>query len=281
MHTDDFSGAALVVLGHGTGLNPHSAEPARRLADGLRQRGGFRAVREAYWKQAPQIRDVMVELGPGRTFIVPLFISEGYFACEIIPAELGFGRPPARLTRTDGERFYCLPVGTHERMTEVVQARAAEIVRQFPFPRAPRPAEVSLFIAGHGTGRNADSRKAVEWQADRLRERGEFASVTAVFMEEEPRIADCYALAPARHVVVVPYFISDGLHAVEDIPVLLGELPEAVRERLAAGVPTWRNPTERHGKLVWYASAVGTAPQLMEVILDRVRETARWFAASS
>jgi sirohydrochlorin cobaltochelatase len=76
--------------------------------------------------------------------------------------------------------------------------------------------------------------------------------------------------------VVVPFFISDGLHAVEDIPVLLGEPTELVKERLAASQPAWRNPTEKNGKRVWYSSAIGSEPLLAEVILQRAREAAEF-----
>ena len=72
--------------------------------------------------------------------------------------------------------------------------------------------------------------------------------------------------------MVVPFFISDGLHTVEDIPVLLGEPERVVQQRLAAGQPTWRNPTERNDKLVWYSTAVGSEPGIADVILARVRE---------
>jgi hypothetical protein len=47
---------------------------------------------------------------------------------------------------------------------------------------------------------------------------------------------------------MVPFFISDGLHSYEDIPVMLGAPERVVRERLQQGQPTWRNPTERDGK---------------------------------
>jgi sirohydrochlorin cobaltochelatase len=102
-----------------------------------------------------------------------------------------------------------------------------------------------------------------------------YAGVHDIFMEESPRIAHCYALATTKNIVVVPFFISDGLHVVEDIPVLLGEPERLVKERLSAGQPTWRNPTEKHGKRVWYSAAVGTEPLLAEVILERVREAAQ------
>ena len=79
-------------------------------------------------------------------------------------------------------------------------------------------------------------------------------------MEEDPRIADSFLLAQTRNLVIVPFFLSDGLHTMEDIPLLLGEPERIVKQRLAAGQPTWRNPTERHRKLLWYSSAVGTEP---------------------
>jgi sirohydrochlorin cobaltochelatase len=78
-----------------------------------------------------------------------------------------------------------------------------------------------------------------------------------------------------KNIIVVPFFISNGLHVTEDIPVLLDEPERVVKERHAAGQPTWRNPTERDNKRIWYAPSVGTEPLLAEVILERVSESCR------
>lgn len=276
MTNDDFSDAVLVVLGHGTTLNDQSAVPVRQHAAELRRRGIFREVREAFWKQEPQIKSVLAELSAPRVFIVPLFISEGYFASEVIPHELGFEYPAKlSLTTPHGSVVYCPPVGSHPGMTQVILSRAAEIVKKYPFPRAPKPLETTLFIVGHGTERNKNSRVAIERQVELIRAQNIYAGVHDIFMEESPRIADCYSIAQTKNLVVVPFFISDGLHAVEDIPVLLGEAERIVKLRLAVGQPTWRNPTEKNGKFVWYASSVGTEPLMADVILERVREAAR------
>ena len=93
-------------------------------------------------------------------------------------------------------------------------------------------------------------------------------------MEEDPRIGDCYKLARTKNIVMVPFFISDGLHSYEDIPVMLGAPKAVVRERLKLGQPTWRNPTEREGKRLWYTASVGSEPLMADVILERVREAA-------
>ena len=159
-------------------------------------------------------------------------------------------------------------------MTGVILDRARQVADQFPFPARPQPAETTLFIAGHGTDRDENSRAAIDQQVERIRARQEFAAVHGVFLEEEPRIGEYHRLAQTRYVVVVPYFMSDGLHAREDIPVLLGEPERLVRERLARGLPAWHNPTERNRRLIWYTPAVGTDAGVAEVILERVREAA-------
>jgi sirohydrochlorin cobaltochelatase len=256
-------------------LNAGSAAPAGQHATELRRRKIFADVRAAFWKQAPQIKKVLAEVVTPRVFIVPLFISEGYFSTEIIPKELGFDFPDhLKLKIQSSELHYCRPVGSHDHMTGVILARAAAVVQQFPFPRAPKPSTITLFIAGHGTERHAGSRQAITRQVELIHAQKIYADVHAIFMEEAPRIGDCYTLAQTKNMVVVPFFISDGLHVVEDIPVLLGEPERRVKERFAAGQPTWRNPTEKQGKLLWYSPSVGTEPLLADVILDRVREAA-------
>jgi sirohydrochlorin cobaltochelatase len=269
---DNFSDAVLVVLGHGTTQNADSAAPVHQHAAELRRRKIFAAVREAFWKQDPQINSVLAEIRAPRVFIVPLFISEGYFGGEVIPRELGFVKH-STLNIQHSTIHYCPPVGSHDSMTQVLLARAEEIVKSFPFPRAPKPGDITLFIAGHGTEKNENSRKVIERQVELLRAMNIYAGVRAIFLEESPRIADCYQLAMTKNLVVVPFFI--GLHTQEDIPVMLGEARQTVRQRLAGGQPIWRNPTEKNGRLVWYSPAIGSEPRMADVILERVREAAQ------
>jgi sirohydrochlorin cobaltochelatase len=160
-------------------------------------------------------------------------------------------------------------------MTSVLLARAEEVVSKHPFPSLPPERETALFIAGHGTGSNENSRKAIERQVELIGQCKRYAEVHAVFMEEDPKIAACYEMARAKNIVMVPFFISDGLHSYEDIPVMLGEPERIVQQRYKSGQPTWRNPSERHGKRVWYASSIGSEPKIADVILQRVREMER------
>lgn len=281
MRQPSFADTTLILLGHGTTLNAESAAPVFQHASELRRRQVFADVREAFWKQEPRVTHILAGVRTARAIIVPFFISEGYFSEQVIPAELGFSealtRPENRVLRRGSQAcIYARPVGTHEKMTEVILDRAREVVRRFPFPTAPKESEITLFLAGHGTGQNENSRQAIERQADVIRSRSIYPAVRAVFLEEQPSIPSCYGLAQTRSMVMVPFFISDGLHVAEDIPVLLGEPEAVVRRRVNEKKPSWRNPTEKHGKLLWYTQSVGTDPVMTEVILARAQEAAGW-----
>jgi len=277
--TNEFADAALVLIGHGSTVNADSAAPTYQHADELRRRGVFAQVQEAFWKQEPGIAGLLRGVFASRVFVVPLFISEGYFTEQVIPRELGLCRNdetdfPRVQRRGPQTLHYCGPVGTHASMTGVILARAREVVAKFPGKAAPAPTDTALFIAGHGTGQNENSRKAIERQVELIRPMNRYAEVHAVFMEEDPRVNDCYWVARAPNIVMVPFFISDGLHSYEDIPVMLGEPETDVQARFKSGQPTWLNPTEKHGKRVWYSASIGGEPHLADVILERVREAA-------
>jgi sirohydrochlorin cobaltochelatase len=274
---NDFSDAALVLLGHGSTMNDSPGDVVYQHARELRSRQLFAEVREAFWKQDPKIKDVLSGLSADRIFIVPLFISEGYFSDEVIPRELGFkmeGESEFSRTQQRGSQtlFYCEPVGTHDSITSVLLERAREVVEKNPFPRAPKAKDLTLFIAGHGTEQNENSRASIQHQADIIRSQNLYAGVHAVFLEEAPKVSECFYIAETRHIVVVPFFISEGMHTQEDIPVMLGDSKRIVQQRLGMRQPPWRNPTERNGKLIWYSSIVGTHPLIANVILERVRD---------
>src|SRR5437868_3487466 len=74
-----------------------------------------------------------------------------------------------------------------------------------------------------------------------------FAEVVDAYMEEAPFIAKWPELTSAPHVVVVPFFISDGLHSYQDIPVMLGIESEA--GAAASQSEVFRhNPHDLHGR---------------------------------
>ena len=100
---------------------------------------------------------------------------------------------------------------------------------------------------------------------------GLYAEVLNAYMEEEPLIANGTNYATQPNVVVVPFFISDGLHSYEDIPVLLGIAEESPGAASASQQEVFRrNPYHLRGRTLYYASAIGTEPLFADVILEQV-----------
>jgi sirohydrochlorin cobaltochelatase len=253
--------SALIIVGHGSTVNPDSSAPTFEHAEAILRMGCFGEVYCAFWKEEPSLRQVLHMIDSHDIYVVPNFISEGYFTRTIIPRELELSGP---VTMQAGRTIkYCEPVGNHPRMTELLLHRAAEI--------APNVStrETSLFIVGHGTDLNENSATAAKREVERIRERGIYAEVLNAYMEEAPLISNWDTLATQPNVVVVPFFISDGLHSYQDIPVLLGI--ESEPTAAASQHAVFReNPHRLRGRALYYASAIGTEPLFAELILEQV-----------
>jgi sirohydrochlorin cobaltochelatase len=256
------SHTALVIVGHGSTLNPDSSQPTYDHAESIRALGVFDEVVCAFWKEEPSMREVLRMVDSPTVYVVPNFISEGYFTQDIIPRELRLSGPETRLA---GQTVrYCDPVGIHPSMTKLLVKRMAEV--------APgvSPHECSVIIVGHGTGMNDNSTKAIKDQVTAIADlQLGYAEVIDAYMEEAPLVADWATLTTAPNVIVVPFFIADGLHSFQDIPVLLGMETEPTAA--ASQTEVFRqNPRALQGRQVYYASAIGTEPLLAEVMLDQV-----------
>ncbi len=256
--------SALLIVGHGSTENPDSSTPYFDHADEIRRRGLFAEVHCCFWKEEPSMREASYMIDSDEVYVVPDFISEGYFTQDVIPRELQLAGPT---TVVRGKTFhYCLPVGVHRSMTDLILKRAREVAPGVD------PATATLIITGHGTGLNQNSTKAIRDQVELIIAAGAgYAAVLDTYMEEQPFIAEWDKLSPTPNVVVVPFFISDGLHSYQDIPVLLGiesEVGAAASQR-----EVFRsNPHQLRGKTLYYSSAIGTERLLADVILDQISD---------
>ena len=256
--------AALLIVGHGSTVNPDSSAPSVAHATALRARGIFREVAACFWKEEPSLRDALFffdEPEIREVYVVPNFISEGYFTQTVIPRELELA---SRLTTRPGGQLwkYCEPVGNHPAVTELLLRRAQEIA-----PGVPE-AQTTLLIVGHGTALNDQSAIAAKREVENIGALGRYASVQNAYMEEAPLITDWARLTTTPHVVVVPFFISDCMHSYQDIPVLLGIEPGPTAAASQQAIFR-RNPHQLQGRNLYYASAIGTEPQFAEFILEQ------------
>jgi sirohydrochlorin ferrochelatase len=117
----------------------------------------------------------------------------------------------------------------------------------------------ALLLIAHGSrepAANDDLRRL----ADELRATGHFSAVVASFLElAEPDIdagATACITAGADRVILVPYFLSAGVHMNRDLT--------AARDRLAGQYP------QVDFRL---AETLGPHPLLTEIVVQRVRQT--------
>lgn len=256
---------ALLIAGHGSTVNADSSTPTLHHAAEIRRRGVFDEVACAFWKEEPSLRDARFLFDPLKireVYVVPNFISEGYFTQTVIPRELELSGSSTR--RPNGQVWnYCLPVGSNPAMTEILLRRAREIAPGIS------PSTTSLLIVGHGTDQNENSAVAAKREAEAIRARGEDAAVLNVYMEEPPLVSDWQNLTNTPNVVVVPFFISDGLHSYEDIPALLG-IGRRDGVNNAPGEIFRDNPHRIGERSLYYAPSVGSEPGFAELILQQV-----------
>ena len=115
----------------------------------------------------------------------------------------------------------------------------------------------ALLLIAHGS-RQAEANADLHYVVAQMRGRGEFAAVEAAFLElAEPDIdggaGRCVAQGAAR-VVLVPYFLSAGVHVRRDLA--------AARDRLA----------ERYPQAEFLlAEPLGRHPLLLDVVTERAR----------
>ena len=261
----------LLIVAHGSTVNPDSSAPTRAHAAAIRRRKVFADVECAFWKEEPSLRDALFFFDPKvvrEVCVVPNFISEGYFTQIVVPRELELN---ARITtRSNGQVWkYCEPVGNHSSMTDLLLHRAHHIAPDVD------PVETSLLIVAHGTDLNENSAAAAKREAEKIRALGKYAAVLNVYMEESPLVSDWRKLTETRNVVVVPFFISDGLHSYEDIPRLLGIANgrSGTGSHSASGEVFRRNPYKVDGRSLFYAPSIGTDPGFADIILEQALNT--------
>ena len=95
-------------------------------------------------------------------------------------------------------------------------------------------------------------------------------------MEESPLVSDWTVLTSSPNVVVVPFFISDGLHSYEDIPVLLGIADKRSTSSLERkGEEVFRRgPYKIDNRSLYYASSIGTDPRVADIIVEQATNAA-------
>ncbi|MEM7452913.1 MAG: CbiX/SirB N-terminal domain-containing protein [Planctomycetota bacterium] len=246
---------SLVLAAHGSLASVSANAPFYEMAEELQQHGIFAKVTPALLNGSPRINEVLSLLPAGDVVVVPLMTSEGYYCKQVLPDQLK--------SNPEFEQFRVMitpAIGVHPMIPAVV----ADRVRTLADAHRINNAETTAVIVGHGTTRHPDSGKATVALCDQVRrELGAAASgiqVEAGFIDQQPDIQKVAATLTGRNVIVIPFLISRGPHATEDVPG-------------AFGLPTGDSLTfpvtvKRAGGLCICDGPVGLYPEVTELCLQ-------------
>ncbi len=263
-----FKETALILAGHGSTKNKNSSRHTRETARRLQKRGIFKEVRAGFWKEGPSFQEVFHGLEAKEAIVVPWFLTRGYFVEKVLSEQFSATPIPTRIVE---------PIGARPEVLQLMKKRAERLAERsfaitFRFTKALRNLlgaskrggnefktdQISLLLASHGTPLHKGSRVAADTLAEELAKDGYKVS-RAMFLEEEPKIADWRQVAaPEGPVMVLPHFLAGGLHGSEDVPGLLG-------------IPHGREGWHRvDGRWIGYGAPIGTPDEMTELILKMV-----------
>lgn len=206
---------ALVLAAHGSRHEPAVNEQIRQLARELSEFLPFDEVAVAFHQGSPAFSEVLDTLRSTDITVIPYMTSAGYYCDTVLPRELARNRryPHIRVRITE-------PVGANSTIPCLIAQRVYELIEQFRI--IPLESDFTLAIVGHGTARHQNSRNTTLQIVHTLQEDDAFGQVIALFLDDDPPLERLYDLATGHDVIVLPFLIAPGPHAISDIPRRLG-----------------------------------------------------------
>lgn len=201
---------SLLIAAHGETGRPRGNAALLGLAVELRRRFPGLPIGTGVLNGAPRLDAAAAALPGGRTFVYPLFMSDGHYVERVLPHRLRLARPPGCPVEI------LAPLGLDPGLVDVVARRVRDAA-----PAGPCPAEgLTVLLVAHGSGQSSRSRLATEAFAASLRARLGGPAVATAYLDEPPFARDLVADLPPRS-VVVSFFAADGAHSGTDLPQML------------------------------------------------------------
>ena len=178
------SDLSLLIISHGSSVEPDSYEPVLACAERLRGRSEFAEVAVGFHKQSPTLDDGLTSLRGRQVAIVPYLASAGFFAARYIPQKLGIQAGFNEIVRCGDRRLvYTEPLGTHRRIVDLIQ-RVANHTLQQQMPDGSELRETALVVVGHGTPRHPASGESVHKCVKMIEKMGDMRCVLPAFVDE-------------------------------------------------------------------------------------------------
>ncbi|MCF8466309.1 MAG: hypothetical protein K9G33_02815 [Sneathiella sp.] len=241
---------SVILIAHGSRLSDDAHEAAVRHALTLRQSNRYGFVDVCFLATQKNLPN----LPKGEIFLLPFFMSNGYFVAKCIP-EL-FGLENGRRIELDRHIYQCEALGTDPELADIIVTMGEEVCRD----QSDDPKHVHLVLVAHGSEKSRASSEATYLQRKAVESKKKFAAVSVAFLNERPYLEDWLLEQPddGLPLVLVGLFAADGPHAAEDVP---------------SGISNWRakssSPVNAH-----YAGAVGVRPEIVRLIQHSISRCA-------
>jgi sirohydrochlorin ferrochelatase len=226
------TGESILLLSRGSGrvrdvLDTH----AERLGAST----SVDSVEVAVYETDPrrELRPQLATIDAKTVYVVPMCVAHTHDTLTAIPAAL---------SALSGRVRYCEPIGGSPAITDVLAARATELVAGGP--------DTSLVLVGFGSSSKPYNRQTTDYHATRLRERSDYAAVHTCYLLQNPAV-ECvrYNVATSR-AVAVPLFVAPT---------------EATEQRIPDQLELGRGGIE-------YADPLGTHPRVTDAIRGEVQK---------
>lgn len=211
-----------------------------RHADLIRARHLYSDVRVCSLYGTPELGGVLDDVTSQEIFVVPWLMCAG-FTMDRLKEMIGIHPAAPRVVLAE-------PIGAEPAIADLAANIAADACRS----RNWRVEQTGLLLIGHGSGRNAVSAQTTRGHAARMAATGRFAAVATAFLDEPPSPAEALAGLDTPNSVAVGLFAEHSLHSEDDVPRLLGT-----------------------GRDVHYTGPIGTAPDLVDIIVAQAYEARR------
>jgi len=205
---------SLILVGHGSSTSQAAEQAVQEHALTLRQSQRFGKILTYFIQQGADLP----ELPKGEVFILPFFMSEGFFVRRKIPELFGL----KNRERIEGGRhlILCDAIGVDPELADIITISVDEKVRELDKVSS----QTSVLLVAHGSSKNGASREAALFQRDRIRAKKKFRDVDLALLEEPPSIIEILKKIESQKsqdVVIVGLFSANGPHAAEDVPETL------------------------------------------------------------
>ncbi len=242
----------LILIGHGSTTSERAKIAIEEHAETLRLSPRFGKV-QTYYLMDEAAKPI---IPAGESFLLPFFMSEGYFVKKRIPQL--FALEDFKYLDETHQIYQCDSLGVDPELAEILNQMAKECV----YENELSIGKTAFLLIAHGSEKNSASAEAAYYQRDQLGEIAKTQNLGVAFLEQSPSIAqELSRLAEAVDAIVcLGLFAAEGPHAIEDVP---------------SEIETWSENNNR--TKVYYQGPVGVRSEIVRLVQNSVSRRAHGF----